>query len=477
MTWTGISDSANNWDALFKTSFKNVKYAREKVYNWIANFQTLTHIDTFDGPLHWLPWEDQEIYEILQYMITSEEEMINILKKLPEGSVMHRVRHTKFKEVSRLRIELERLLVNLAAEYRRPLFPPVTVVEAPPRPTVRPETPPDAIPKRYDGDFVIYWDYILNLLDKFQAAQIIYGLYNKGETILQPRVVSISDNMSANFLAQKMGYCMYDIYHHVKQIEANPDTLLIFEVHVKPKVKDVPKVVKEGRAAIHNGYPLRRFDTGDPKLKEDTDLVDDIRWKSFGWSFIQVYNLEDELRAGVWKVPIYKPPANVTIDISNFANEVVRIPNTMVWMRLDYPDEPQTVKCHPSYAHVYTVPPIHNVLVREEADTPERPGYDPSYKNRGFQIYVHYGTGYFPSRKVRVAVCLQYRKDILFDEDNMLCFYATSGKNPNTFIMEGVEDKTAMGDVILWNENTTFIRDFYLYLWDIWERELKKNLY
>ena len=70
-----------------------MKYAREKVYNWISNFQALTHIDTFDGPLHWLPWEDQEIYQVLKHMITSEEEMINILKKLPEGSLMHKVRH------------------------------------------------------------------------------------------------------------------------------------------------------------------------------------------------------------------------------------------------------------------------------------------------------------------------------------------------------------------------------------------------
>jgi hypothetical protein len=201
-----------------------------------------------------------------------------------------------------------------------------------------------------------------------------------------------------------MGYCMYDIFHHVKEIEAHPDTLLIFEVHVKPKLANNPKAAKLSRASIHNGYPLRRFEKADTKASERKDMVDDIRWKSYGWSFIQVFNLEDEIRAGVWKVPLYKPPANVSIDISNFANEVVRIPNTMVWMRLDYPDEPQTVECHPSYAHVYTVPPIHNVLVREESDTPERPGYDPSYQNRGFQIYVHYSTGYYPQRKVRVAV-------------------------------------------------------------------------
>jgi hypothetical protein len=134
---------------------------------------------------------------------------------------------------------------------------------------------------------VIYWDYILNLLDKFSAAQIIYGLYNKGDTILQPRVVSISDNMDANFLAKKMGYVMYDIYHHVKEVEPHPDTLLIFEIHVKPKLKDTPKVTKDGRKAIHNGYPLARFVEQEGKKRDDDDLLDDIRWKNYGWSFIQ----------------------------------------------------------------------------------------------------------------------------------------------------------------------------------------------
>jgi len=101
-----------NWDGLFKRNFKGIKNAKEKVYNWIAHFQRLTHIDTYDGPMHWLPWEDQEIYQILQQTIASEEEMINILKKLPENSLMHKARQMKFKEVSRLRIELERLLVD-----------------------------------------------------------------------------------------------------------------------------------------------------------------------------------------------------------------------------------------------------------------------------------------------------------------------------------------------------------------------------
>ena len=42
--------------------------------------------------MHWLPWEDQEIYQVLKTMLASEEEMIYSLKRLPEKSLMHRVR-------------------------------------------------------------------------------------------------------------------------------------------------------------------------------------------------------------------------------------------------------------------------------------------------------------------------------------------------------------------------------------------------
>lgn len=51
------------------------------------------------------------------------------------------VRRKQFHDTNRLRIELERLLLELAAEFRRPYYPPVTVVEAPPKPPVVPPDP------------------------------------------------------------------------------------------------------------------------------------------------------------------------------------------------------------------------------------------------------------------------------------------------------------------------------------------------
>ena len=56
------------------------------MYNWIATFSAKTHIDTFNGPVHWLPWEDKEINLIIKGVVNCEEEMLDILKKLPVNS-------------------------------------------------------------------------------------------------------------------------------------------------------------------------------------------------------------------------------------------------------------------------------------------------------------------------------------------------------------------------------------------------------
>lgn len=51
---------------------------------------------------------------------------------------------------------------------------------------------------------------------------------------------------------------MHDIAHVIKEIEAHPDTMLIFEVHVKPKIKDIPPDKPPDFRGPHNGYPLTR---------------------------------------------------------------------------------------------------------------------------------------------------------------------------------------------------------------------------
>ena len=57
---------------------------------------------------------------------------------------------------------------------------------------------------------------------------------------------------------------------------------------------------------------------------------------------------------------------------------------------------------------------------------------------------------------MRVAVCIQFNKDIVEDDKGNLCFWATSGKNPNTKMIKGEVDNSDMKDVIVWHELNEF---------------------
>jgi len=71
-------------------------------------------------------------------------------------------------------------------------------------------------------------------------------------------VVTIADNEEHTFLREGMAMAMHDIHHAVKEIEAHPDTLLIWEIHVKPKITELPPEKPPEQRGPHNGYPLTR---------------------------------------------------------------------------------------------------------------------------------------------------------------------------------------------------------------------------
>ncbi len=37
--------------------------------------------------------------------------------------------------------------------------------------------------------------------------------------------------------------------------------------------------------------------------------------RTIGWSFIDLFDLKKNLKAGAWKVPIYLPPVMINLDI------------------------------------------------------------------------------------------------------------------------------------------------------------------
>ena len=92
---------------------------------------------------------------------------------------------------------------------------------------------------------------------------------------------------------------------------------------------------------------------------------------------------------------------------------------------------------------------VHDFQCRYAVTTP---GRDPDYVNPGMRIYVHSAIGFYPERKVRVAWAIQIGKHILSEENGVLCFYATTGFNPNTaknLMEKGLEYPV---DVVTYND-------------------------
>lgn len=61
---------------------------------------------------------------------------------------------------------------------------------------------PEAMKYDQQEGFLIYWDYILNLIKEFKRIQIIYGIYNRGMTVYEPRLVdltNVNDTTHPNF--------------------------------------------------------------------------------------------------------------------------------------------------------------------------------------------------------------------------------------------------------------------------------------
>jgi hypothetical protein len=82
--------------------------------------------------------------------------------------------------------------------------------------------------RKYGNAFILYWDYILNLVKEFKKVQIVYGIYNRGMTMFEPRLVPLTESLDTTHPA--FSQVIFNINHMVRDIEPNSDTMLIFEV-------------------------------------------------------------------------------------------------------------------------------------------------------------------------------------------------------------------------------------------------------
>ena len=76
--------------------------------------------------------------------------------------------------------------------------------------------------------FILYWDYVLNLVKEFKQVQIVYGIYNRSMTLFEPRLVPLTETIDTTH----PNFCqvIFAVNHLARDIEAHPDILLIMEI-------------------------------------------------------------------------------------------------------------------------------------------------------------------------------------------------------------------------------------------------------
>jgi len=463
-----------------------------------------TFADTSDPRRGNFKWGDPETENVLNNILLEEQELFKILSNIPENSAMYKTKAAKLESLNRKRVEMEKMIYN-RADYDQ--YYKEKVIDDQKKDNIAQWLRRDislfekeASYQKYrpQEGFLVYWDYILNLLKEFRKVQIIYGIYNRGSTVFEPRLVEltdINDTTHPNF-----AQVVFDINHLVRDIEAHPDSLLIFEIQVP--VPKTAATTKKGESSANTGYRLstRARQVGKRKFDdfEEFDETSPTMFQTYGWSVIDMFSYKHDLKRGTYKVPIYKPPTIVNLDVRDIPN-LERIPDTMVWMRIAFPkeDEYSEIRCDPSVYHIYYIPEIHNFAPK--VDMYVKPEKDPDYLCEGITVYCHYAKGLQAARHVRVATCIQLGKNIVAMENGNLCFYATRGIKPevkevltttteltaktrNSSIKSilkknptvEVPTKTIYQDFNEFNDGKEFYMDFYKLFWD---EELDENLY
>ena len=242
-----------------------------------------TGTDALDPRKSTVKWGDAETDKSLNGLALKEQELIRVLSKLPENSDLYASKKTKLDELVRQRVELEKMMYS-KADYKNYLHE--KVVDDQKKDNLAQwlrrdmalfkidKADDDFVDQKYrmSNGFIIYWDYILNLVKEFKQVQIVYGIYNRGMTLFEPRLVPLTDTIDTTH--PSFSQVIFAVNHLVRDVEAHPDILLILEVQV-PASKMTTGAKKSAitEQRLHTGYLMSRYGkldgTGEYEFEKD----------------------------------------------------------------------------------------------------------------------------------------------------------------------------------------------------------------
>ncbi|KAL4486755.1 hypothetical protein ABPG72_006587 [Tetrahymena utriculariae] len=172
--------------------------------------------------------------------------------------------------------------------------------------------------------FTIFWDWVVNLPKKYDSCKLQWGLFKKSEVIVSPKYIEERQAIAMNFNSKQVVWGDRD---HVYDIKAHKDILLVVELQCYFK---------------------------DLSSKQSMDV--------YGWSILELFDLNLDLMRGKWKIPFYSTKINPNVLVSQ-VKRLQSQSNTMLHLRICFPQDLEfgdEYPLHPlSQGNEFFLPVIH----------------------------------------------------------------------------------------------------------------------
>jgi hypothetical protein len=293
-------------------------------------------------PLDLMPEE-----RALMNLSKQEVQELQLLSALPRDSEVYRAKMEQYKETAGFRGKMETMLQELQYErLKRTMERDMRDDDQRYQQTRwkdenKRELMAHRGPKNYDplSGFYVYFDYFKGVSRRFRHCQLVYGIYERGESRLEPRLVP-GVGVENDSYSDMTGRAVFATDHDVKRINPQSSLLLIVEVQAS--------------------------------ATREAGEVSNI-----GWTVLDLFSGARKLNEGLWKLPLYRPPTEVDLQVGSLRT-LLQVPNAFLYIRIADMTHPKPeitdVPVNPDEtARFYRIPAIHaREVVNDQAEQPRR---------------------------------------------------------------------------------------------------------
>ena len=317
---------------------KKLKSQNTEGYNPRALEEALNSENGDLGGYSMLPEE-----KVIENLLSQERQDLKLLSALPPDSDLYKAKMNHFKEMSQVRTRMEASLQELVLQRMRrninheEALRDKRLAEEMWKDDQRkmqvankfaPREEPSADYNPVKGLFIA-WDMLTGIPQRYRRTQVAYGVYERGETRMDPRLVVpvVNEEDPNNPLALK---CTFKDIHDIKKLPPQSQIIAVLEIQ---------------------GI--------DPYGKVSNN----------GWTVLELFSTLKKVQEGYWRLPVYSPPTLTNIQLQDLMMQAL-LPNAFLYLRIFASDNASKF---PLIAEMnnYRIPRIHAREVFLEANPPE----------------------------------------------------------------------------------------------------------